>query len=115
MSDDVLCSCDVIICCTLLVHPTFHTAHKSFQLVLYPCADRQPMQLHSGVCDVVLQSKAVCELPSSIDDPLQTGEQTVAIVESCQHGHCHDVGGDVTTKQTRTFMSYELRELFAET
>ena len=57
---------------------------------------------------MVSRSKAAHELRGSVNDPLQrsdggvrqTGKQSVAVVKSCQHERCHDVDGDVTTKQT---------------
>jgi len=81
--------------------------NEQTQLVLYPSMDRQPMQLSGGVCDVISRSKAAHEPRGSVNDPLQrcdgglrqTGEQSVAVVESCQHERCHDIGGDIMTKQ----------------
>ena len=66
------------------------------------------MEFDGGVRDVVSRSKAAHEPRGSVNDPLQrcdgavrqTGEQSVAVVESCQHERCHDIGGDVTTRQT---------------
>jgi len=82
--------------------------YEQTQLVLYPSVDRQPMEFDGGVRDVVSRSKATHEPRGSVSDPLQrcdggvrqTGEQSVAVVESCQHERCHDDGGDVTTEQT---------------
>jgi len=82
--------------------------NEQTQLVLYPSADRQPMEFDGGVRDVVSRSKAAHEPRGSVNDPLQrcdgavrqTGEQSVDVVESCQHERCHDVGGDITTEQT---------------
>jgi len=82
--------------------------NEQTQLVLYLSADRQPMEFDGGIRDVVSRSKAAHEPRGSVNDPLQrcdggvrqTGEQSVAVVESCQHERCHDIGGDVTSEQT---------------
>jgi len=45
--------------------------NEQTQLVLYPSADRQPMEFDGGVHDVVLRSKATHEPRGSVNDPLQ--------------------------------------------
>jgi len=57
------------------------------------------MQLDGGVRYMASRSKAAHEPRGSVNDPLQwcgggvgqTGEQSVAVVKSCQHMRCHDV------------------------
>jgi len=62
--------------------------------------------------DVVPWPKTIHQPVNSVDDILQqcdgrvrqTGKQSIAIVELCQHEHCHDVGSDVMTEQAPNLM-----------
>jgi len=65
------------------------------------------MQLDGGVRNMVSRSKTAHEPCGSVNGQLQrcdgrvrqTGEQSVAVVKSCQHKRCHDVGVNVTIEK----------------
>lgn len=66
----------------------------------------------ADICDVVPWLKTIYQPDSSVDDTLQrydgrlwqTGEQSIAVVQSCQHERCHNLGSNVTTEQMQNLM-----------